>query len=207
MDKIAAITGDSVHHGLQFHLDTRAGAAAGHARRSPFEVVIYDLPGRDCAALASQRRDPGDRGRPHRVRDAVHRPDRGAAGATPSTRTSGSSPIIEPDSLPNAVTNQSKPACATATPFYESGVEYALNKLHAISNVYTYVDIAHSAWLGWPSNLTPGRAGVRQGRPGHHRRLRQRRRLHQRHREHHPDHGAVPAEPDRCKSAATRSTR
>ena len=46
------------------------------------------------------------------------------------------------------VTNQSKTACATATPLYEAGITYALNKLHAISNVYNYMDIAHSAWLG-----------------------------------------------------------
>jgi cellulose 1,4-beta-cellobiosidase len=37
---------------------------------------------------------------------------------------------------------------------YVDGIEYALNKLHAIPNVYNYMDIAHSAWLGWPSNMT-----------------------------------------------------
>ena len=26
------------------------------------------------------------------------------------------------------------------------------DKLHAISNVYTYVDAAHAGWLGWPNN-------------------------------------------------------
>ncbi|MFD1050846.1 glycoside hydrolase family 6 protein, partial [Kibdelosporangium lantanae] len=63
--------------------------------------------------------------------------------------------FVEPDSLPNAVTNTSKPACATATPLYEQGVAYALTKLHAISNVYNYLDIAHSGWLGWSSNMGP----------------------------------------------------
>ena len=33
-------------------------------------------------------------------------------------------------------------------------MQYALNKLHAIPNVYTYLDIAHSGWLGWDDNRT-----------------------------------------------------
>src|SRR6266536_2629788 len=65
--------------------------------------------------------------------------------------------IIEPDSLPNVVTNQSQSACSTATPLYEQGITYAQNK-QAITNVYNFIGIAHSAWLGWPSNMsaTPG---------------------------------------------------
>ena len=65
--------------------------------------------------------------------------------------------IIEPDSLPNLVTNLSDANCAQANSSgaYVDGVQYALNKLHAIPNVYNYVDIAHSAWLGWPSNMGP----------------------------------------------------
>ncbi len=62
--------------------------------------------------------------------------------------------FVEPDSLPNAVTNQSKPACATAIPFYEQGIAYALGKLHAIGpQIYNYLDIGHSGWLGWPNNM------------------------------------------------------
>lgn len=53
------------------------------------------------------------------------------------------------------MTNTSIPACATAAPLYEQGVEYALDKLHAIPNVYTFLDSAHSGWLGWTSNSGP----------------------------------------------------
>jgi len=115
--------------------------------------VIYDLPGRDCAALASNGEIPAT-----------------AAGLT-EYETQYINPIasilskfsadnirvvaiIEPDSLPNVVTNQSKSACQTATSYYEQGITYALNALHAIPNVYNYLDIAHSAWLGWPSNMS-----------------------------------------------------
>src|SRR5438552_2800961 len=52
MDHIAAIAGDSSHMGLKAHLDKAASQASAS---SPVlvEVVVYDLPGRDCAALAS----------------------------------------------------------------------------------------------------------------------------------------------------------
>jgi cellulose 1,4-beta-cellobiosidase len=66
--------------------------------------------------------------------------------------------IIEIDSLPNLVTNLSIAKCAEAngTGGYVEGIQYALNKLSVVPNVYNYVDIAHSGWLGWDSNFQPG---------------------------------------------------
>ncbi|WP_187365864.1 glycoside hydrolase family 6 protein [Trebonia kvetii] len=154
LDQIAAINGGGTtgRTGLQQQL-TNAAAQGTTAIPSLVEIVVYDLPGRDCAALASNGEIPAT-----------------AAGLTEYESQYidpiasilsqfASSPIrivaiIEPDSLPNVVTNQSKSACATATPYYETGITYALNKLHAIPNVYNYLDIAHSAWLGWPSNMS-----------------------------------------------------
>jgi cellulose 1,4-beta-cellobiosidase len=54
--------------------------------------------------------------------------------------------IIEPDSLPNMATNTSMAKCAEAQSngAYVQGIQYALNKLQAINNFYTYLDIAHS---------------------------------------------------------------
>src|ERR1051325_4199024 len=52
MDKIAAIAGDSTHRALKAHLDA-AAAQATASNPVLVEVVVYDLPGRDCAALAS----------------------------------------------------------------------------------------------------------------------------------------------------------
>ena len=156
LDTIAAIAGGTTATGTRTGLQqqlTDAAAQGTTATPSLVEIVIYDLPGRDCAALASNGEIPAT-----------------AAGLTEYEsqyidpiasilNQFASSPIrvvaiIEPDSLPNVVTNQSKSACATATPFYETGTTYALNKLHAIPNVYNYMDIAHSAWLGWPSNMS-----------------------------------------------------
>src|SRR6202044_1217212 len=141
LDTMCSINGGSPCNrlGLQTEL-TDAEAIGTSATPAVIEIVIYDLPGRDCAALASNGEIPAT-----------------AAGLTEYEtqyinpiasilQQFANSPIrvvaiIEPDSLPNVVTNQSKSACSTATPFYETGTTYALNALHAIPNVYNYMDI------------------------------------------------------------------
>ena len=152
MDHIGAITGDSTHMGLQAQLDNAETQVQG-STPLVFEVVIYDLPGRDCAALASNGEIPATSAGLTQYESQYIDPITSIL-AMPKYSNLRIVAIIEPDSLPNVVTNQSLSACSTATPFYEQGIEYALNKLHAIPNVYNYMDIAHSAWLGWPSNMS-----------------------------------------------------
>ena len=154
MDHIGAITGDSTHLSLQAQLNNAEAQSATSTEPVLFEVVIYDLPGRDCAALASNGEIPATAAGLTEYESQYIDPIAALLGSS-SYSNLRISAIIEPDSLPNAVTNQSKPACATATPYYEAGIEYALNMLHPISNLYTYLDIGHSGWLGWPSNMTP----------------------------------------------------
>src|SRR6185312_12004580 len=110
-------------------------------------------PGRDCAALASNGEIPATAAGLTEYETQYIQPI-AAILSNPAYASLRVVAIIEPDSLPNVVTNQSKTACATATPYYEQGITYALNQLHAISNVYNYLDIAHSAWLGWPNNMS-----------------------------------------------------
>jgi cellulose 1,4-beta-cellobiosidase len=154
LDTISAIAGggSTGRTGLQAQL-TAAAAAGTAATPSLVEIVIYDLPGRDCAALASNGEIPGTTAGLTEYETQYIDPIASILSqfATSNIRVVA---IIEPDSLPNVVTNQSIAACSTATPLYEAGITYALNKLHAISNVYNYMDIAHSAWLGWPSNMS-----------------------------------------------------
>ena len=155
MDHIGAIAGDGGRLGLQAQMD----AALAKAASGPLtiEVVVYDLPGRDCAALASNGEIPATQAGLTEYESQYIDPIAAILGNAKYTASANLRvvTIVEPDSLPNAVTNQSKPACQQATPFYEQGIEYALNALHAIPNVYTYVDAAHSAWLGWSSNMGP----------------------------------------------------
>ncbi|QMU80431.1 glycoside hydrolase [Streptacidiphilus sp. PB12-B1b] len=154
MDHIGAITGDSTHLGLKAQLDDAEAQAAKSTQPVLFEVVVYDLPGRDCAALASNGEIPATAAGLTEYETQYIDPIAALLGNSAYSNLRISA-IIEPDSLPNAVTNQSKAACATAAPYYETGIEYALNKLHPISNLYTYLDIGHAGWLGWTSNMTP----------------------------------------------------
>jgi cellulose 1,4-beta-cellobiosidase len=154
LDTIAAINGGGTtgRTGLQQQL-TNAAAQGTTATPSLVEIVIYDLPGRDCAALASNGEIPATSAGLTEYESQYIDPIASILSQFASSPIRVVA-IIEPDSLPNVVTNQSKSACATATPYYETGITYALNKLHAIPNVYNYMDIAHSAWLGWPSNMS-----------------------------------------------------
>ncbi|MYS57253.1 glycoside hydrolase [Streptomyces sp. SID5468] len=154
LDHIAAIAGDGTHRGLRAHLDAAEAQAKSSGSPVLVELVVYDLPGRDCAALASNGELPATAAGLAQYESQYIDPIAAIVG-DPAYADLRVAAVIEPDSLPNAVTNQSKPACAAATPYYEQGIEYALDKLHPVPNVYTYLDIAHSAWLGWSSNMGP----------------------------------------------------
>ena len=149
MDRRAAISGADGGAGLVGHFN----AALAQKTSAPETVtfVIYDLPGRDCNALASNGELPATAAGLATYK-AEYIDVIAATFADPRYANLRIITIIEPDSLPNLVTNPSVPACEAAAPFYEQGVAYALDKLHAIPNVYTYVDAAHAGWLGWPNN-------------------------------------------------------
>ncbi|MEU1420651.1 glycoside hydrolase family 6 protein [Kitasatospora sp. NPDC005751] len=157
LDRIAAINGTAGHLGLRGHLDNAVRQAAG----KPFvvQLVVYDLPGRDCAALASNGElGPTEIGR-YRTEfiDPI-----AAVLADPAYAGLRIVTTVEIDSLPNLVTNAGGTATATpqcdtmkANGNYVNGVGYALAKLGAVPNVYNYVDAGHHGWLGWDSNLGP----------------------------------------------------
>ncbi|KAJ3143186.1 hypothetical protein HK100_003864 [Physocladia obscura] len=116
------------------------------------QFVIYDLPGRDCAALASNGELPAtDAGIATYKSDYI---DPIVAAFKLKASNIRLVLIIEPDSLPNILTNANLATCATSAPYYREGIEYALSQLANIPNVYMYLDIAHGGWLGWPNNLS-----------------------------------------------------
>ncbi|MGC4807169.1 glycoside hydrolase family 6 protein [Micromonospora sp. DT233] len=159
IDRIAAINGtpDSSSNGamgVRAHLDEALRQGAQYV-----QFVIYNLPGRDCSALASN----GELG-PEEL------PRYKAEYIDPIAAIQGDSKyanlriinIVEIDSLPNLVTNTSgnpggTAMCDTvkANGAYVNGVGYALAKLGAIGNVYNYIDAGHHGWLGWDSNFGP----------------------------------------------------
>ena len=156
LDRMAAIAGGTDSAGLQEHLDN---ALAQQSGSTPIiaQFVIYDLPGRDCAALASNGEIPLTAAGLTTYKTQYIDPIV-AIMSRPEYRNIRIVTVIEPDSLPNLVTNLNLQTCAQAnsTGIYVAGVQYALTQLHALPNVYTYVDIGHSGWLGWPNNASAG---------------------------------------------------
>jgi len=161
-DRISAIAGNSSpttgSMGLVDHLNTAVQQdQANGASPLVFQMVIYNLPGRDCAALASNGElGPNDLPRYQNeyinpIRDILRRPEYASLRIVA---------IIEIDSLPNLVTNRTNRPTGTAqcdTMFnnggYVNGVGYALAQLGSIPNVYNYVDAGHHGWLGWTDNF------------------------------------------------------
>ncbi len=149
MDRIGAIDPDE-GFGLRDHLDAALAQGA-----NLIQVVVYDLPNRDCHALASNGELTQDANGSMRYRteyiDAL-----AAIFSDSKYRSLRIIAIIEPDSLPNLITNLSDPDCQLATDptyGYVANTQYTLNKLATIPNVFSYVDIGHSGWLGWDDNF------------------------------------------------------
>ncbi|MFC4586266.1 glycoside hydrolase family 6 protein [Sphaerisporangium corydalis] len=157
LDRIAAIAGTSSAKGLAAHLDAALtqDAANGSAPLT-IQFVIYNLPNRDCSALASNGELKIAQNGLNRYKTEYIDP---IAAILSQSKYSALRivTIIEIDSLPNLITNTNVAACAEAqsSGAYVQGVQYALNKLHAITNVYTYIDAAHHGWLGWDTNFGP----------------------------------------------------
>ncbi|WP_028649530.1 glycoside hydrolase family 6 protein [Nocardiopsis sp. CNT312] len=161
LDRIGAIEGNDSpttgSYGLRDHLDEALEQADGDPL--VFQVVIYNLPGRDCAALASNGElgpDEIDRYKNEYI-DPIA--DILADYEDTSLRVVAT---IEIDSLPNLVTNVGSRPTATpecdemlANGNYVEGVGYALSTLGDIGNVYNYVDAGHHGWIGWDTNFTP----------------------------------------------------
>ncbi|MFJ5995238.1 glycoside hydrolase family 6 protein [Streptomyces sp. NPDC092370] len=157
LDRIAAIHGGEANadrKSLADHLDL-ALAQKQPGRPLVATFVVYDLPGRDCSALASNGELPLTAAGLARYK-SEYIDEIAKVFADPKYQDIRITTVIEPDGLPNLVTNLSDPECAQAksSGIQVDAIRYALNKLHAVPNVYTYLDFAHSGWLGWDNNLT-----------------------------------------------------
>ncbi|KAG9001254.1 hypothetical protein FRB95_011350 [Tulasnella sp. JGI-2019a] len=114
------------------------------------QIVIYDLPNRDCHALASN----GE----YTIANngvALYEAYIDAISAIvtqyPTVRIVA---VVEPDSLANLVTNLSDPNCAAAQSAYLTCTTYVLATLTQC-NIWLYLDAGHAGWLGWPANIGP----------------------------------------------------
>ncbi len=176
MDHIGAIAGGSANNGrlgLAQHITTALSQQTG-TEPVVITLVIYDLPDRDCAALASNGEiSINGNGTLTGIQEYEQNYITPIYNILQSYATNPNVRfvlVIEPDSLPNLITNTGMGAspvanCVAAnggvsggpslTGVYVQGVQYALNTFHPLTNVYQYLDIGQSAWLGWTSNLEP----------------------------------------------------
>ncbi|BCE00863.1 glycoside hydrolase family 6 protein [Marinicellulosiphila megalodicopiae] len=163
------IAGDN--NTLEGHLDEAAAqqdALAVEGIKPPMTavIIVYNLPDRDCAALASNGQLNETKDGP----DADSLPDgtglelykteyidviKQAFALYPDIRIVA---MLEPDGYPNMITNIDPFVTATddcnavnEAGVYKDGLQYAINAFHDMPNVYTYIDIGHSGWLGWDS--------------------------------------------------------
>ncbi|KAI3076684.1 CAZyme family GH6 [Aspergillus niger] len=130
--------------------DIKSQNAAGANPPIAGQFVVYDLPDRDCAALASNGEYLiADDGVEHyksyidSIREIL------VQYSDVHTLL-----VIEPDSLANLVTNLNVAKCANAESAYLECTNYALTQLN-LPNVAMYLDAGHAGWLGWPANQQP----------------------------------------------------
>jgi cellulose 1,4-beta-cellobiosidase len=173
LDNRAAVTrtlASSGKMGLAEHLDAAlAQAQADSSKKMLIALVIYDLPNRDCAALASngELKLNGGSGSEQYQKEYIAPIVKILSAA--KYRALRKVLIIEPDSLGNAVTNDHRistphfqqgavgehnnrdyPKCEPATiDAYLENVRYAIETLSAVANSYLYLDIGHSGWLAY----------------------------------------------------------
>ncbi|EAW16946.1 putative cellobiohydrolase [Aspergillus fischeri NRRL 181] len=130
--------------------DIQAKNKAGASPPIAGIFVVYDLPDRDCAALASN----GE----YSIANNGVANYKAYIDAIRAQLVKYSDVhtilVIEPDSLANLVTNLNVAKCANAQSAYLECVDYALKQLN-LPNVAMYLDAGHAGWLGWPANLGP----------------------------------------------------
>ena len=181
LDHMGAIAGGSSNNGrlgLQQHITAALSQQSASGTNQPIvlTLVIYDLPDRDCAALASNGEISINPNPPTQPLSGIDTYEQDYItpilnilqpyGSNPNIRFAL---VVEDDSLPNLITNTGEspnPAIANCvaanggvtgspslTGVYVQAIQYALNEFHTLPNVYQYLDVGHHGWLGWPDNF------------------------------------------------------
>ncbi|KAJ5098974.1 hypothetical protein N7532_005975 [Penicillium argentinense] len=133
-----------------FLSDIKSKNAAGASPPIAGIFVVYDLPDRDCAALASNGEYSIANGGVAKYKTYIDN-IRSTLQKYSDVQTIL---VIEPDSLANLVTNMAVSKCANAHDAYLECTNYAVTQL-SLDNVAMYLDAGHAGWLGWPANLSP----------------------------------------------------
>ncbi|KAG8702580.1 Beta-glucosidase cel3A [Ceratobasidium sp. 395] len=135
---------------LKTYLADADSKAKSTGKKQLVQIVVYDLPDRDCHALASNGELSSANGGEALYKQYIDG-IASAVSAYPDVRVVA---VLEPDSLANLVTNLSDQRCAKAKDVYLRSSVYAIQKLSQ-KNMYLYLDAGHAGWLGWPANISP----------------------------------------------------
>jgi len=154
LDRIDAIIGGEKNN-QRLSLEGHLIQALAQQKDKPMvvELVLYNLPNRDCSALSSNGtldfRNNGIKRYQAEFIDRIAN-----ILEKPRFQSLRFVLILEPDSLPNMITNLWHKTCALVNQHhvYEQSISYAIQRLSQRSNHYIYMDIAHSGWLGWDEN-------------------------------------------------------
>nr|1OC5_A Chain A, CELLOBIOHYDROLASE II [Humicola insolens]1OC6_A Chain A, CELLOBIOHYDROLASE II [Humicola insolens]1OC7_A Chain A, CELLOBIOHYDROLASE II [Humicola insolens] len=130
--------------------EIREANQAGANPQYAAQIVVYDLPDRDCAAAASNGEWAIANNGVNNYKAYINR-IREILISFSDVRTIL---VIEPDSLANMVTNMNVPKCSGAASTYRELTIYALKQLD-LPHVAMYMDAGHAGWLGWPANIQP----------------------------------------------------
>lgn len=132
-----------------FLADIKAKNAAGANLMGTF--VVYNLPDRDCAALASNGELKIDEDGVNIYKTEYIDKIAEIIRKYPDVKINLA---IEPDSLANMITNMNVQKCSRAASYYKDLTAYALRTLN-FDNVDMYLDGGHAGWLGWEANIGP----------------------------------------------------
>ncbi|WP_341716210.1 glycoside hydrolase family 6 protein [Micromonospora sp. FIMYZ51] len=167
LNRVSQIAGEPGELGLRAHLDAALAQRAGYV-----QVVLNNLPARDCARLAPHGEFAVGEVRRYQREfvDPIVAIER-----DPKYRRLRIINVVEPNAVPALATTiglSARCADVARSGDYVEGIRYALDRLRPYANIYTYLGSGHHAELGWDENRSTGvrliteiaagsRAGVR----------------------------------------------
>ncbi|MBE3015659.1 glycoside hydrolase family 6 protein [Microbispora sp. NEAU-D428] len=157
LDRVSLIEGTAPSPGLRAHLNEAVRQDAFDPAPLTIQIVLNDLPDRNCTHPVSNGDFSVTSDGLNRYRTEYVDPIAEIL-ADPAYQRLRIVAIVEPDFLPGLLLPATTPRCAAvqASGAYPAAVRYALTRLHAIPNVYVYLDASHHGVVGHPDNF--GRA-------------------------------------------------
>ncbi|MEU7940162.1 glycoside hydrolase family 6 protein [Microbispora bryophytorum] len=157
LPRVSLIAGTASSPGLRAHLNEAVVQDAFGSAPLTIQIVLDDLPDRNCTHLVSNGDFSVTSDGLNRYRSEYVDPIAEIL-ADPAYQRLRIVAIVEPDFLPGLLLPATTSRCSAvqASGAYPAAVRYAVTRLHAIPNVYVYLDASGHGVVGHPDNF--GRA-------------------------------------------------